>query len=487
MFARMLLCALLLLSPASLTIAQDANEPRSQPPRPLNEQIGFPKELYRWAIPPDNPQTSAKVVLGKLLFFDKRLSKDNTEMCASCHNPDKGFTDQLPTAMGVHGKFGRRNTPTVLNAAFNVLQFWDGREPTLEDQAKDPIVNPIEMGMKNLDQVVKKIGSISEYQQKFQAAFGEPVTMRNIQRAIAAYERTHVTFNTPFDRFMAGDQTAISAQAKLGWTIFNGQGRCMSCHRWNATRPLFTDDRFHNIGVSANKGFVPLARKALALLSRRDGAQQLDELAIQTDMSELGRFLVTRDPHDIGCFRTMGLRNLLVTEPYFHDGSQITLWDVVDHFNKGGVQNPFLDRGIVPLGLTEPEIDELVDFLATLTSPEYATAAQVEYQKQFRLSRIIRLQRTTETAMELEAPSRLGVSRPFGNVRPNSDAGESRPARGTINPTSAQTLPLEVGHDDSTQKCWTKLRSAPPSSPGARGPAFVLTKHCVPRPAHPPH
>jgi cytochrome c peroxidase len=144
------------VSPASFTIAQEINDPLSQPPRPLNEQIGFPDELYRWVIPRDNPQTSAKVTLGKRFFFDKRLSKDNTEMCASCHNPDKGFTDQLPTAMGLNAKFGQRNTPTVVNAAFNVFQFWDGREATLEDQAKDPILNPIEMGMKDFDEVEKK-------------------------------------------------------------------------------------------------------------------------------------------------------------------------------------------------------------------------------------------------------------------------------------------------------------------------------------------
>ena len=420
--ARMLLCALLLglVAPAYFAIAQDANGPRAQPPRPLREQIGFPDELYGWVIPPDNPQTSAKVALGKQLFFDKRLSEDNTQMCASCHKPEKGFTDQQVTSEGIDHRSGQRNAPTVLNAAFNVLQFWDGREPTLEKQAKDPIVNPIEMGMKNFDEVVKKIGSIPEYQVKFKAVFGEPVTMGNIQKAIAAYERTHVTFNSPFDHFMAGDQKAISVQAKLGWSIYNGKGRCMSCHGVNPTQPMFSDNRFHNIGVSAHKSaFVPLARKALALLSRSGGVQQLDELATQTDMSGLGRFLVTQDPHDIGSFRTMDLRNLLVTEPYFHDGSQVTLWDVVDHYNKGGVQNPFLDGGIVPLGLTEAEIDELVAFLATLTSPEYAKAAQVEYQKQFTLSRTTRPQRDTAAAMGLRGRNGPGVAGPFGDIGPD--------------------------------------------------------------------
>jgi len=417
--ARISLCCLLvgLLSVASLAMGQEANDPLAQPHS--LDQTGFPHELYQWLIPADNPQTPAKVALGKELFFDKRLSEDNTQACASCHLPAKGFTDQQPTSDGIHHQFGQRNAPTVLNAAFNVLQFWDGREPTLEDQAKDPITNPIEMGMKNLDEVVTKVGGITEYQDKFKAVFGGPVTIADLQRALAAYERSQVSFNTPFDRFMAGDEKAISDQAKRGWTIYNGKGRCMSCHGVNPTQPMFSDNRFHNIGVSAHKSdFVPLARKDLTILARGGGAQQLDVLAIQTDMSELGRFLVTRDPHDIGGFRTMGLRNLLVTQPYFHDGSQVTLWDVVDHYNKGGVQNPFLDGGIVPLGLTEPEIDDLVAFLATLTSPEYAQAAQVEYQAQFKRSRTDRPQRDTAAAMGITGRNGPGLGGPFGDIGP---------------------------------------------------------------------
>jgi cytochrome c peroxidase len=418
------MCCLLLgvASVASVAMAheaneQEANDPLAQP-RALN-QTGFPHELYGWVIPPDNPQTPQKVALGKELFFDKRLSEDNTQSCASCHAPTKGFTDQQATSDGIHHQFGHRNAPTVLNAAFSVLQFWDGREPTLEEQAKDPIVNPVEMGMKNFDEVVAKVGGIPEYQVKFKAVFGGPVKLLDLQRAIAAYERSQVSFNTPFDRFMAGDQKAISEQAKRGWSLFNGKGRCMSCHGVNPTQPMFSDNRFHNIGVSAHKSdFVPLARKALAIMAKGGGSQQLDTLAIQTDMSELGRFLVTKDPHDIGGFRTMSLRNLLVTQPYFHDGSQVTLWDVVDHYNKGGVQNPFLDGGIVPLGLTEPEIDDLVAFLATLTSPEYAKAAQVEYLAQLKRSRTDRPQRDTAAAMGLNGRNGPGFGGPFGDIGP---------------------------------------------------------------------
>lgn len=425
-FKQMLYCLLLfeLATFASLAIAQVVSAPNSRPPRPLKEQVGFPNELYRSMIPPDNPQTSLKVALGRQLFFDKRLSENNTQMCASCHNPDKGFTDQLPTAIGIHAKSGQRNTLTVLNAAFNVSQFWDGREQTLEGQVKDPIVNPGEMGMKNANEVVTKIASVPEYQRRFWAAFGEPVTMVNIQRAIAAYERIRVTFNTPFDRFVAGDLSALTPQQQRGWAIFNGKGRCMSCHEWKPTRPFFTDNHFHNIGVSiCNKQFVSKAQQVLALLGRDSAEpQEIDRLAIANDMSELGRFLVTKQYRDIGAFRTPDLRNLLVTEPYFHDGSQKTLWDVVDLFNKGGMRNPFLDSGVVPLGLTEPEIDELVAFLASLTSPEYAKAAQIEYQKQFRLSRTFRPQRNTAVAIRLKEDKGARIGSPTSSNRmiPNS-------------------------------------------------------------------
>src|SRR5579883_2941559 len=154
-------------------------------PGPLAEpqtthQVGFPDRLYKFVIPPDNPESPAKVALGKELFFDPRLSVDNTVACANCHDPDKGFTDQLPTAMGVHAKFGHRNAPTVLNSMFNIEQFWDGRAPTLEDQAEQPILNPIEMGMPDEQTVVAKLSKIPEYQKGFQEAFGSAPTYRNL-------------------------------------------------------------------------------------------------------------------------------------------------------------------------------------------------------------------------------------------------------------------------------------------------------------------
>jgi cytochrome c peroxidase len=393
-------------------------------------QAGFPERLCEYSVPAYNAQTSDKVALGKALFFDPRLSVDDTVACANCHDPDKGFTDQLLTSMGVHGKFGKRNAPTVIDALFNIVQFWDGREPTLEDQARDPIVNPIEMGMPDHDTVVKKLASITDYNNEFQQVFGGPPTYDNIVKAIAVYERTQLAFDAPFDRFMAGDDNALTVQQKRGWAIFNGQGRCMSCHGWNPTRPLFTDDRFHNIGVSAHSAqFVPHALQALTLLaSGGSSGQQIDRLAIQTDMSEVGRFRMTKQPHDIGAFRTMDLRNLFVTQPYFHDGSQKTIWDTLDHYNKGGVQNPFLDGGIVPLGLSGQQEDDLAAFLLSLTSPPYMEQAKKEYGRQLKSSRTQRPQRDTAAAMGLNGRNGPGFTGPFGDIGPGQSQMNENPA-----------------------------------------------------------
>jgi cytochrome c peroxidase len=421
--ARVVVCFLL----AAAAVAVSFSLVSAQGPGPLADpkstnHVGFPATLYSWVIPPDNEQTPAKIALGKALFFEDALSADGKISCDHCHSPAKGFTDQLPTSMGIHAQFGQRNAPSILNALFNVTQFWDGRSPTLEAQVEGPVTNPVEMGMKSTDDAVAAIKAIPEYQKQFQEVFGRDVNFADIEHAIAAYERTQVAFDSPFDKFINGDQSAISDSAKRGWSIFNGKGRCMSCHGWNPTSPLFTDQKFHNIGVSAHKAdFVPLARKALVVLSTSGGGSEaIDKLAIGTDMSGLGRFLVTKQPHDIGGFRTMTLRNLLVTQPYFHDGSQATLWDTIDHYNKGGVQNPYLDGGITPLGLTEAEEDDLVNFLATLTSPEYAGDAKQEYDLQFKRSRTERPQRD-EAAANGDKGRGPGLAGPFGDIGPAQD------------------------------------------------------------------
>jgi len=370
--------ALVLTACAAVVHSRSGASPKSE------NQVGFPAELYARSIPPDNPQTPAKIALGQALFVEQRLSADNLQHCEGCHNYALGFTDQKKTSVGIDGQTGRRNAPTILNAMFNASLFWDGRAPTLEDQAKSPILNPIEMGMKSPDEVVAKIEAMPKYREAFERVFGREVTFDDIARALASYERTQFSFDSPFDHYMAGESGAIDDSAKRGWKIFNGSGRCISCHTWTRESPLFTDGRFHNVGVSAG---AALARNATAMRSAHDDSTQLDKLATDSGMSDLGRYLVTRKPADIGAFRTPDLRNLLVTQPYFHDGSAATLWDVVAHFNRGGAQNPYLDPAIVPLDLSKADEDDLVAFLATLTSPEYAYAAKVEYERQLQLSR----------------------------------------------------------------------------------------------------
>jgi cytochrome c peroxidase len=370
-------------------------------PRSL-QQVGLPVELTRAVTPPDNPQAPEKIALGQKLFFEGRLSADGTVACATCHDPARAFTDGRPTSVGIHGRAGQRNAPTVLNALYNKTQFWDGRAKTLEEQAALPIVNPVEMGQANLDAAVAQIAGVEEYKQAFLRVFGRPVNGPDLLRAIASYERTLVSFDSPFDHFIAGDKNAIDEAARRGWNLFNTKARCNKCHALTDTKTdvtNFTDNDFHNIGVGIIRhNVVPLARKAEKLIASGDLAA-VDSAAIGSDMSVLGRFLITKKEADTASFKTPNLRNVLVTGPYFHDGSQETLWDVMDHYNKGdGLQNPWLDEDIQPLALTERDIDDLVAFLASLTSPDYRELGAPELERQRALSRTSRPQRDTKRA-----------------------------------------------------------------------------------------
>jgi cytochrome c peroxidase len=209
------------------------------------------------------------------------------------------------------------------------------------------------------------------------------VNYEDIGRAIAAFERTLIFVDSPFRRFLSGDESAISPAAKRGWVLFNEKGRCVTCHPINTSNPLGTDNRFHNLGVSArHQDFDTLAKQALKALREDPSERKLDELALSTDMSELGRFMVTRNRSDIGAFRTSLLLNVGITPPYMHDGSIETLWDVMDHYNKGGEPNLFLDGGMEPLALTEDEIDQMVEFLFSLTDERFAEENARQFQKQ---------------------------------------------------------------------------------------------------------
>jgi cytochrome c peroxidase len=379
---------------------------------PVALPLGVSATLYAISVPPERRPTPERIHLGEKLFTDKRLSQDGTVACSTCHDPAKGFVDGKPQSQGVRKQVGQRNSPTVLNAMFNASQFWDGRAANLEEQAKLPILNPIEMAMKSPAEVVAKLRAIPEYADEFQRVFGRPPEYDDLAAAIAAFERTQFSGNAPFDRYILGNESAIPGPARRGWALFNGKGRCTSCHAGNIVAPLFSDQKFHNIGIAAHKSnFVILAREALGVVRSGD-QKQIDELAIQTKFSELGRFLVTRNENEIGGFKTPTLRNIGITGPYMHDGSLRTLWDVMDHYNKGGIPNPFLDGGMQRLGLTEPEIDELVAFLFTLTDERFRARGEEERRRQ--------------SALKGQRPQRdnavaLGRKGDLGDLAPNPD------------------------------------------------------------------
>ena len=374
--------------------------PLSKPRSP--DQVGFPAALTAAVIPPASPLTPASVALGEKLFFDSRLSGDGTVACATCHDPARAFTDGRPKSVGIHGQVGQRNSPTVLNALYNKTQFWDGRVHTPEQQAALPITNPFEMGASSIADAISRIAGDKDYQAQFMKAFGRSVNEKDMLRAIANYERTLTSFDSPFDHFVAGDSDAISNSAKRGWDLFNTKARCNLCHALSDSRrdvTVFTDNDFHNIGIGILRHRVgPLAQQAELELVQGQPLD-IDIAAIEGEMSVLGRFLVTKRQRDIAAYRTPDLRNVLITGPYFHDGSMQTLWDAVDHYNHGdGITDPWLDRDIQPLALTEPEIDDLVAFMASLTSSAYRAAGDQEYARQLAVSRVDRPQRDTARA-----------------------------------------------------------------------------------------
>jgi cytochrome c peroxidase len=364
--------------PVLIFLAAAVSLPAQQPPPvPL-----FSAELIKSFTPEDNPITDAKVKLGDMIFDEKRVSADNSVACNTCHSPRNGFTTHTETSRGVSDQIGKRNAPSILNAMFYKSMFWDGRATTLEEQAMMPILNPIEMGQKDRKDVVAKLAAIPEFVEAFQQVFGRPPNWEDMGKALAAFERTRLSTEAPFDRFLRGDEKAFNASQRRGWALFTGKARCGSCHTYEPALSLFGDNRFHNTGVAARKqDFNQLATRAAESAAAGNKAE-IDKLALETDYSELGRFLVTEKREDIGAFKTPFLRDVLLTGPYMHDGSLETLWDVIEFFNKGGDRNPFLDAEMKPLGLTASEVDDLVNFLGALTSDRFAELRAAELDRQ---------------------------------------------------------------------------------------------------------
>jgi cytochrome c peroxidase len=282
--------------------------------------------------PKSNPTTPEKVALGQMLFFDPRLSGSGALSCATCHNPALGWSDALPTGLGHMSGRLRRHTPTILDVAYGEPYFWDGRAATLEDQAKGPLTSAVEMNMP-ADHAVERVQSIPGYVTAFQYAFpGKPISVDTIAAAIASYERTVVSNSAPFDKWVAGDESAIPAAAKRGFVLFNGKANCATCHSgWR-----MSDDGFHDIGING----TDMGRAAVS-----PGIVQLEH-----------------------AFKTPTLRNIKQRAPYMHDGSLATLSAVIDHYDTGFVNRPSLDPQMHRLDLTPEEKADLLAFLDTLTS-----------------------------------------------------------------------------------------------------------------------
>jgi cytochrome c peroxidase len=292
-------------------------------------------------IPPDNPPTADSIALGRKLFYDVKLSGNDTLSCANCHHPALHFTDGLPVARGV--ETGTRNTPTVLNAAYNSEQFWDGRVASLEQQAGNPIANPKEMNQPH-DVCLTRLNADQSYREAFAKTFGPGlITMDKVEKAIAGFERTLLSGNSPFDRYQySGDRSALSAEAIRGLAIFTDKtrGNCATCHTVGDKFALFTDGKFHNIGAGMNS---------------------------YGELTDMGRHAVTGAEADRGGFRTPSLRNVAKTAPYMHDGSLKTLKDVVEFYVGGANSNPQLDPEIKPLKLSAQDRSDLIIFLESLT------------------------------------------------------------------------------------------------------------------------
>jgi len=320
-----------------------------------DELLGFDIGVSQQASAPD----AAKARLGRWLFFDPILSGDDTISCSTCHQPEFGFSEPTPTSTGIDGQVGGRKAPSFINAvfAFYPETFWDGRASGLEDQAKGPIINPIEMGTTH-DVVVEKVAAIANYRHYFAEAFGDDeVNIDRIAEAIADYERTRVSGNSRYDRWVDADEdepgyvSPLSEQEVLGNDLFFGKALCATCHVGAA----FTDSKYHNLGVGWD--------------------------ADKNELADIGRFEVTGEEVDRGAFKTPGLRETTLHAPYMHDGSIATLREVMEHYNMGGIANPSLSPKMKPLDLTDAEIDALVAFMGALEGEGWQDTAPKHFPR----------------------------------------------------------------------------------------------------------
>ena len=350
----------------------------------LSTRVGLQSKLLKYqskpplglpplALDPEDELTEAKVQLGRTLFYDRRLSHNETISCAMCHIPEQGFSsNELATAVGIEGRTVRRNAPSLYNAAYAKHLFHDARENSLAQQVWSPLLAHNEMGNPSIGYIVDKLRAQPKYIRAFSAAFnGQLPDLKNIGQAIASYEQTLVSGNSPFDRWhFAAEKDSMNKEAQVGYTLFTGKAGCISCHHINKDFALFSDYEVHNTGIGYLNSMSPIAKTRKILLAPGKWLE-VDTSVIansaETKPNDLGYYEISEDPADRWKYKTPSLRNVTLSAPYMHDGSLLTLNDVIQFYNRGGVANPLLDPRIKPLGLSKQEILQLEAFLNSLT------------------------------------------------------------------------------------------------------------------------
>lgn len=359
-------------TPAYATQSRSLLSRHGQPADLLGLASNPPLGLPPLPVSSDNPLTAAKIELGRKLFFDRRLSLNDTFSCAMCHIPEQGFTShEMATAVGIEGRTVRRNSPTLFNVAYAKRLFHDGRETTLEQQVWGPLLARNEMGNPSIGALLEKLKQLPDYAGRFEAAFGRGPTMETLGRALASYERTLLSADTPFDRWYFGAQAdAMSEAAQRGFELFRGKAGCVACHPIAQDHALFTDQQFHNTGIGYQRAMGDNSANQRVLVAPGtylEVERTLIDAVSESPPSDLGRYEVTQNPADRWKYKTPTLRNVALTAPYMHDGSLATLSEVVDFYARGGVPNENLSPLLRPLNLTPEEKDELVAFLESLT------------------------------------------------------------------------------------------------------------------------
>jgi len=310
--------------------------------------------------PTENPTTPEKVELGKILFFDRRLSGDGTMSCATCHDPESGFADGLPISLSYPTTRNWRNSPGLVNAAYRKTLFWDGRSASLEEQALFPMMSPFEMN-RNLDYLEEVLKTVPAYVEAFRSTFGGEITRKRVAMAIASFERTILSADTPLDRFLRGEKNALTEPQRAGYELFVGKARCAACHGG----PTLSDERFHNLGVPED----PKAKEDPRVLATARFVGKVSGFPEYRSLTEdPGRFLVTKDPADWKAFITPPLREVASTAPYMHNGAFPDLEQVIDFFDRGGGDDPKKSPLLRPLGLSKEEKERLREFLAAALS-----------------------------------------------------------------------------------------------------------------------